>query len=58
MKRHQKHIQPAKRLAFWMNWFDQNFKKNLSVDYLPSVRDRAHKKILDKIDKEASRPQS
>ena len=41
-----------------MNWFDQNFKKNLSVDYLPSVKDRAHKEILSKIDKEASRPQS
>ena len=41
-----------------MNWLDQNFKNTLSVDYLPIVRDRAHKEILDKIDKEASRPLS
>ncbi len=33
MKRHQNDIQPFERLAFWMNWFDQSFKKNLSVDY-------------------------
>ena len=44
MKRHQDDIQSFECLAFWMNWFDQNFKKNLSVDYLPSVRERAHKK--------------
>ena len=48
MKRHQNDIQPFERLAFWMNWFDQSFKKNLSVDYLPSVRERAHREILNK----------
>ena len=50
MKRHQNDIQPFERLAFWMNWFDQSFKKNLSVDYLPSVRERAHREILNKTD--------
>ena len=58
MKRHHNDFRPFERLAYWMNWFDQNFKKNLSVDYLPSVKDRAHKEILNKIDKEASRPKS
>ena len=58
MKNHQNDFRPFERLSYWMNWFDQNFKKNLSVDYLPSVKDRAHKEILSKIDKEASRPQS
>ena len=58
MKRHQNDFRPFERLAYWMNWFDQNFKKNLSVDYLPGVRDRAQKQILNKINKEKSRPQS
>ena len=48
MKRHQNDIQAVERLAFWMNWFDQSFKKNLSVDYLTSVRERAHSEILNK----------
>ena len=52
MKRHQNDIQPFERLAFWMNWFDQSFKKNLSVDYLPSVRERAHREILNKTEHE------
>ena len=54
MKRHQNDIQPFERLAFWMNWFDQSFKKNLSVDYLPSVRERAHREILNKTEYEDS----
>ena len=54
MKRHQNDIKQFERLAFWMNWFDQSFKKNLSVDYLPSVRERAHREILNKTDQEAS----
>ena len=58
MKRHQNDIQPFERLAFWMNWFDQSFKNNLSFDYLPSTKNRAHKEILNKIDKDASRPLS
>ena len=58
MKLHQNDSHPFERLAYWMNWFDQNFKKNLSVDYLPGVKDRTHKEIFNKIDKEASRPQS
>ena len=49
MKRHQNDIQTFERLAFWMNWFDQSFKKNLSVDYIPSVRERAHREILNKL---------
>ena len=58
MKRHQNDFRPFERLAFWMNWIDQSFKNNLSVDYLPSVKNRAHKEILNKIDKDASRPLS
>ena len=58
MKYHQNDIRPFERLAYWINWFDQNFKKNLSVDYLPNVKDRPHKEILNKIDKKASRLQS
>ena len=58
MKRHHNDLRPFERLAFWMNWFDQSFKNNLSVDYLPSVKNRAHKEILNKIDKDASRPLS
>ena len=58
MKHHQNDFRPFDHLAYWMNWFDKNFKNNLSVDFLPSVKDRAHKEILNKIDKEASRPQS
>ena len=54
MKRHQNDIQPFERLAFWMNWFDQSFKKNLSVDYFPSVRERAHREILNKTEHESS----
>ena len=54
MKRRQKDIQPFERLSFRMNWFDQSFKKNPSVDYLPSVRERAHREILNKTDQEAS----
>ena len=54
MKRLQNDIKQFERLAFWMNWFDQSFKKNLSVDYLPSVRERAHREILNKTDQKAS----
>ena len=54
MKRHQNDIQPLERLAFWMNWFDQSFKRNLSVDYFLSVRENAHREILNKTDQEAS----
>ena len=53
MKRHQNNIPSFQRLAFWMNWFDKSFKKNLSVDYLPSVRERAHREILKKTENEA-----
>ena len=58
MKRNKNDFRPFERLAFWMNWFDQSFKNNLSVDYLPSVKNRAHKEILNKIEKDASRPLS
>ena len=54
MKRHQNDIQPLERLAFWMTWFDQRFKRNLSVDYLSNVRESAHREILNKTDQEAS----
>ena len=54
MNRHQNDKQSFERLAFWMNWFDQSFKKNLSVDYLPNVRERANREILNKTDQEAS----
>ena len=54
MKRHQNDIQQFERLAFWMNWFDQSFKKNLSVDFLPSVHESAHREILNKTDQEVS----
>ena len=54
MKLHQYDIQPFERLAFWMNWFDKSFKKNLSVDCLPSVRERAHRENLNKTEHEAT----
>ncbi len=54
MKLHQNNILPFESLAFWMNWFDQRFKKNLSVDYLPNVRERAYREILSKTYKKAS----
>ena len=54
MKRHQNDIQTFERLASWMNWFDQSLKKNLSVDYLPCVRERTHIEILNKTEHEDS----
>ena len=54
IKRYQNDIQTFECLAFWMKWFDQSFKKNLSVAYIPSVRERAHREILNKTEHEAT----
>ena len=52
MKRQPNDIQPFERIAYWMNWFDQSFKKNLSVDFLQDFNKRPYRATEGKIDKE------
>ena len=45
-------------LTYWEKWFNSHFDHNISVNYHPSVRERAYYEIIKKINEEESRSQS
>ena len=51
-------IQTFQELAYWKEWFNGHFDENVSVNYLPSVREQAYQAILKKIAEEEPRPQT
>jgi len=50
--------QTFQELTYWKKWFNSHFDQNISVNYHPNVRERAHYEIIKKIIEQESRSQS
>ena len=51
-------LQTFQELSYWKDWLNSHFDHNISINYHPSVRERAYYEIIKKITEEESRSQS